>query len=452
MYRLFLFLFTGLFIICGSSAYSQITSNADFSETTTFDDSIKIFVFCTDDEQGGMLTANDSSQQGGYVFEWFKYQEEDTAFTLPITENITYSYDSASSVVQNLASGGYKAILTKGDTVQEYIAWVYNNIHLSIDIQVLNPLDCDLLELSAPTIFETNFYSVDTTDGTAYRLNNEKEQYNWSSEPELESLRNYNYSYTSTAILPTENTVFGVTITDRFGCQAEDYIDYTAVETDALFKISSIDQEGMVLETSEESISGSAPLKVRFENMSENGSHYTYFFGDSLINNDEDTVFTTDYSLQPEHTYYYSAPDSGKTYIARLYSESSFGCRDSLFIEVFVEPTSIEFPNVFTPNNDNVNDIYQLTDFKSIRNFKITIFNRVGQVVHQYEGDARDWEGWDGTVKNSNRDAPDGNYFFVVEVLGWDTKTYTNKNLNYTGVAEEQESGGNFFGIIRLFR
>jgi len=458
MYRFFRFLFTWVFISFAFSAFTQITSDADFSEATTFDENIKIFVFCTDDENGGMLTATDSSGIGGYAFEWYKYNEEDTAFTIPISENITITSDSMSSTVQNLASCGYKAMLTKEDTTQEYVAWVYNNTHLSIDIQVENPLDCELLTLKAPPNFETDFYFYDTIDGTAHLLDNKKELYSWSSEPKLESLGNTsNHYYNSTAILPTENTTFYVTITDRFGCQAEDDIDYTAIATKAKFNISSIDNDGLVLETSEESVSGAAPLKVRFENLSENGYEYTYFFGDSLINNDEDTIFTTDYSLQPEHTYYYSAPDSGKTYTAWLYSESSYGCIDLMSLEIFIEPTSIEFPNVFTPNNDNINDVYQLTDFKSIRNFKITIFNRAGQVVHQFEGDARDWEGWDGTVKNSNREASEGNYFFVVEVLGWDTKKYNNKNLNYTGVTEASEdggesTGGNFFGIIRLFR
>ncbi len=456
MYRLLRFLFTWIFMITVSSAFSQITSNAEFSEPLSFADSIHIFVFCANEDNERVLTANDSSGNGGYKFEWYKFNEEDTAFNIPVNENITINNDSVSSTVQNLVSGGYKVILTKGDTIQEYIAWVYNNINLSIDIQVLDSLDCDLLELSAPTNFETKFYYYNTLDGTSYLLNNSKQQYNWSSEPELESLRNYNYSYTSTAILPTENTTFYVTITDRFGCEADDFVDYTAVETKAKFKISSIDEDGVVIETSEESISGSAPLKVRFENISENGYEFTYFFGDTLINNDEDTIITSDFLLQPEHTYYYTAPDTGKTYTARLYSESSFGCRDSLFLEIFTEPTSIEFPNVFTPNKDLINDVYLLTDYKSIRNFKITIFNRVGQVVHQFEGDVRDWEGWDGSVKNSNKDAPAGNYFFAVEVMGWDNKKYNNKNLNYTGVTDapegEESQSGNFFGIIRLFR
>lgn len=457
MYRFSGFITIFLLIIYLQTAFSQISSDADFSETTEFSDDINIFVFCTDNENAGELIAYDSSGVGGYTFNWFKYNEEDTAFNIHLTENISISNDSVTSTVQNLSSGGYKVVLLKQDTIQEYIAWVYNNINLSIDIQVLNPLACDLLELSAPTNFETNFLSYDTADGTSYLLENEKGQYEWSSEPDLGSLRNYNFSYTSTAILPTVNTTFYITITDRFGCQANDFVDYTAVATDARFKISSIDDDGVVLETSQESISGSAPLNIRFENVSENGYEYTYFFGDTLMSNDEDTIITTDFSLQPEHTYYYTAPDTGKTYTAKLYSKSSYGCRDSLFLKIYTDPTSIEFPNVFTPNNDNINDVYILTDYKSIRNFKMTIFNRAGQVVHQYEGDVRDWEGWHGRVKGSNREAPPGNYFFVVEVIGWDNKKYNNKNLNYTGVTEAEEngegsSGGNFFGIIRLFR
>lgn len=470
MYRLLRFLFTWIFMITVSSAFSQITSNADFSEPVSFADSIQIFVFCADEDNEGVLTANDSSGNGGYKFEWYKFNEEDTAFNIPVNENITINNDSVSSTVQNLVSGGYKVILTKGDTIQEYIAWVYNNNDRSVQLNLDPDNDCDFLALSTDPYYFTNqffetpfsYYHIDSAEW--YTLNNRIEKYTWSASPELESLRNYNGPFTSMADdpinddaeLPTETTVFSVKTIDRFGCEASDDTVYTAIETDAKFKISSIDEDGVVIETSEESISGSAPLKIRFENVSENGYEYTYFFGDTLFDNDEDTIITTDLFSQPEHTYKYTAPDTGKTYTARLYSESSFGCRDSLFLEIFTEPTSIEFPNVFTPNKDLINDVYLLTDYKSIRNFKITIFNRVGQVVHQFEGDVRDWEGWDGSVKNSNKDAPAGNYFFAVEVMGWDNKKYNNKNLNYTGVTDapegEESQSGNFFGIIRLFR
>ncbi|MFO7844153.1 MAG: gliding motility-associated C-terminal domain-containing protein [Bacteroidales bacterium] len=466
MYRFFRFLFTWVLVGLAFSAFSQITSNAEFSEATTFDENIKIFVFCTDLTNAGELIANDSTSTGGFDFTWFKFDENSLDFTIALTE-YTINNDSSSSGISDLEDGGYKVVLTKGAEEQKYIAWVYNNNDRSVQLNLEPDSDCDYLALSTDPYYHTNqffetpfrYYHVDSAEW--YTLNNQVEQYTWTASPELESLRNYNGPFTSmaddnNANLPTENTVFSVLTIDRFGCEADDDLDYTAIATEAKFKIMAIDDDGLVMETSEESVSGAAPLKVRFENLSENGYQYTYFFGDTLIDNDEDVIVTTDLSLQPEHTYYYTAPDSGKTYTAWLKSESSYGCRDSMFVGIFVEPTSIEFPNVFTPNNDNINDVYQLTDFKSIRDFKITIFNRVGQVVHQFEGDARDWEGWDGTVKNSNREAPDGNYFFVVEVIGWDRKSYNNKNLNYTGVNDASEdgesAGGNFFGIIRLFR
>ena len=118
---------------------------------------------------------------------------------------------------------------------------------------------------------------------------------------------------------------------------------------------------------------------------------------------------------------------------------------------------------MFSPTNqDGVNDIFILTDYQSIRDFKITIFNRVGQVVHEYEGDVRDWEGWDGFIKNSgSRKAPPGNYFVIFEVKGWDnveyniknTKNDSNKNNETTVSTVEGDSppGSTTVGILRLF-
>ena len=37
-----------------------------------------------------------------------------------------------------------------------------------------------------------------------------------------------------------------------------------------------------------------------------------------------------------------------------MYSESEYGCTDSIFFDINIEPSVIEFPNVFTPNDDLV--------------------------------------------------------------------------------------------------
>lgn len=469
------YLLLALVLIFSMNGFCQISATAVFSEATEYSDSDFVFVFCTDDINGGSLIANDSTGFGGYDFEWYKYNEVTNDFTDLLTGS-TPNIDSTSSTILGLNNGGYKVVLTNVDSVQEYVAWVYNNMELEVEIQFHPENDCDYLALLAnpyygsPQYFDTPFIYFNVFTGDSYNLQNKIDSYEWTSLPELDSFNSRNSSFTSIAEdafdndseLPTEDITFSLIVTDRFGCQAEDDIEYIAIETDADFSWTSVDNKTDETESgsSDNELSGSAPLKVSFVNESLNGLNYTWFFGDTLRSNDKDTIFTSDFLEETEHTYYYSAPDSGKTYILRLFSESEYGCRDSIFFNIKVEPSLIEFPNVFTPNDDGTNDEFVLIDYKSLRFFKITIFNRAGQVVHEFEGDVNDWQGWDGNVRTSNRLAPAGNYFFVVEILGWDNVTYDNNSQGKKLAAESSDTeedqdpppGGTQFGILRLFR
>ncbi len=98
------------------------------------------------------------------------------------------------------------------------------------------------------------------------------------------------------------------------------------------------------------------------------------------------------------------------------------------------EKDSLKFPNVFTPNEDgfnsifknyqedenlketNPNDLFRTHDV-SIYDFSIVIFNRYGNKVHEFNGQIRDWKGWDGKILNSNRDASEGIYYYVVNTV-----------------------------------
>lgn len=144
--------------------FSQINSNADFSERSFYSPSDSVFVFCTESATGGSLYATDSSSHGGYTFQWFKYNAAVNLFNIPLTV-FTYNSDSTQSEITNLESGGYKVILTKPDTSQEYIAWIYNNVNLSLDLQIYDPLDCELLELYGSPNFNTGFYVYNYVNG-----------------------------------------------------------------------------------------------------------------------------------------------------------------------------------------------------------------------------------------------------------------------------------------------
>jgi gliding motility-associated-like protein len=469
------YLLLSFLLVLNLSVLGQISSPADFSEATEYSDSDFVFVFCTELTDAGELIANDSTGFGAYDFEWFKFNVGTNDFTDVLTD-FSINIDSTSSTISNLSNGGYKVVLTNADTIQEYVAWVYNNNDLNVEVSLHPDNDCDYLALlTEPYYYTTTYFDTPLTyyyplTGTYYTLKNKLSSYAWTSNPEQDDFRSFNGPFTSIgedptdneSELPTENTIFSVLITDRFGCQAEDDIEYTAIETDADLSWTVVDDKTGIDGDSgsgDATITGSAPLMVRFKNESLNGQKYKWFFGDTLWNNDIDTLKTEDFLFEPEHTYYYTVADSGKTYTLRLYSESESGCRDSIFVDVKVEPSKIEFPNVFTPNGDDFNNVFIMKDdFKSIRSFKITIFNRVGQVVHEYEGDIRDWKGWKGDTKNGNKPAPEGNYFFVVEVTGWDNVNYNNKTLGKstdsqpTEGADSESGGSRNFGVVRLFR
>jgi hypothetical protein len=60
----------------------------------------------------------------------------------------------------------------------------------------------------------------------------------------------------------------------------------------------------------------------------------------------------------------------------------------------------------------------------------VTIFNRSGQLVYRYGGDPMQWEGWRGKVRNSNRDAAEGVYLYVIKGRGYDGVMHENKQYS----------------------
>jgi len=71
----------------------------------------------------------------------------------------------------------------------------------------------------------------------------------------------------------------------------------------------------------------------------------------------------------------------------------------------------IELPNVFTPNGDGTNDLFQPVVVHGIASLSFTIFNRWGQEVYRT---TRPTLGWDGRGPGGSK-VPDGVYFWVLE-------------------------------------
>ena len=68
-----------------------------------------------------------------------------------------------------------------------------------------------------------------------------------------------------------------------------------------------------------------------------------------------------------------------------------------------------KIPNVFTPNDDLLNDVFKVESQSEITEFKCTVFNRWGNKVFEWT-DAT--QGWNGKIGNA--DAAEGVYYYIL--------------------------------------
>ena len=111
-----------------------------------------------------------------------------------------------------------------------------------------------------------------------------------------------------------------------------------------------------------------------------------------------------------------SYPTSGQ-YPVILTITDAIGCTDEFEVIIDISDPIIWIPNVFTPNDDGVNDLFTLP-FDGFKSFNILIFNRWGNVMW----DKVDQTGillWDGTDNGAEK-CKDGVYFYKLsgEMLG----------------------------------
>lgn len=79
---------------------------------------------------------------------------------------------------------------------------------------------------------------------------------------------------------------------------------------------------------------------------------------------------------------------------------------------------SMSFPNVFTPNNDGINDHFNAENTGSITNFRIDIFNRWGSLM--FTSTNPDFS-WDGTFQGNA--CAEGTYFWMISIGDESVKT-----------------------------
>lgn len=348
--------------------------------STTPDDAV--FVFPRDE----IMTVRYDNNNGSDIT-WYRHNPADNSWENQVATG------SQLSVADD---GGYRVVVEDGlgDVIDDQRFWIYNNHSLfNAEVEVSFD-DCFTIELAA-SIDSAQLIFYDPDGGTPGRVNYQN-QFSWATEPASDE------QDTGSSVqfeAPHEDLTYVVTITDRFGNQAEATVDYTAIAVKAEFE-TEILKDSVEHERHDEA-RGSAPIEIGFTD--ESSGHVSlreWTFGDAGR------------SVDVNPTFVFS--EAGTDSVTLRVVNRDSGCEDisEPFI-VNVWESELDVPNVFTPNGDGINDEFRVA-YRSIKEFEMVVYNRWGRKVYQGTDPAI---GWDGKV-GGKTGAP-GVYFYFIRAEGY---------------------------------
>ncbi len=414
---------SGLFVIILLGAFSvnaQLNANmADFTDQTNypaFQEIDNIYIFCVDEGVTNAQLTVTSNLEGEKTFTWQKYNELSAAFEEFASETSSGNISS----IANLADGCYQVLITNGTETENYRAWVMNE-WITAEAMV-GESNCDYFQLNGT--FETAelfYYDLQTNEPIQVLKDINVE---WKQNETIigRILTSTNYDP------PTADTEYTFRVYDRFGCEVTVKTTYVSIVTKANFEMEANFNEGNT---------GEGPLEVTFVNTSENGSsgQYEWYIYKSIeviaremetTSEPIDSIDFIIYDDSPVYTFEYSG--QYKIMLVSKKISDLHTCTDTLGLKpldfIVVDTSVVNAPNAFSPNGDGVNDNF-IVRFYSMKEVKISIFNRWGKKIHFWEdNDVRGFENtydasvWDGKI--NGRFASPGVYFYVVEGFGRD--------------------------------
>ena len=108
--------------------------------------------------------------------------------------------------------------------------------------------------------------------------------------------------------------------------------------------------------------------------------------------------------LQPTST-----PTADAQYILTVVSANDCGIStDTMQVKLY---RGIYIPNAFSPNNDGLNDTWNIPALEAYPGFELLVFNRYGEVVFENRGLNQPWNG-----KYKSADLPMGAYVYTIKL------------------------------------
>ena len=135
-------------------------------------------------------------------------------------------------------------------------------------------------------------------------------------------------------------------------------------------------------------------LNINFKEINNNLIQFDQFNDDIFESYQWDFGDNSPYSndFEPIHDF----PGPGE-YFVTLTVEDQYGCVNESTLIVYIYPSLyIYSPSVFTPNNDDHNNVFRVSVVGS-EEFELIIYDRWGKEVFRTRDE---YEGWDGNYKN----------------------------------------------------
>jgi len=430
-------------LLRGSADYAGVT----VYEITGIPDSVFLFFSYNTDKYIHALSPNGDST----TFDW-EYYDADAEIFQPLTS----LYDTKSDILIT-ESRGYRLRITGNGNDYEGRCWALIN-DFSIEIYNGELIDqegitikaipqshkwCHLIRDIRARIDSADMYYYNPENGSLFtmELNYPVIRNNWSSNPDAgEADINY-FVQNDEHFLEIdiedpywEDSWYLLTVTDNYGMTRRDSIFYETIEPHADYAYQYIKLNDSAyypdrIDRYYDDFYGasyydniSAPALYLFRNLSVNADTMTWFFGDNLVEQAKDDSVMHTYQLPG--TYY------PKLIVYNIVDHLYEACTDTFpksgeVLDTNDYPVEIgesemtaqaNLPNVFScPEGEN--NYFRFIGDVSITFFEIAIYNRYGNRIYHFEGDIRDWEGWDGMDHNSKNYVHTGVYYYVVKEI-----------------------------------
>lgn len=137
--------------------------------------------------------------------------------------------------------------------------------------------------------------------------------------------------------------------------------------------------------------------EVRFTDLSTGAQSWLWDFGDGAGS----------YAQHPAHLF-----EQAGNYQVILIATDEYGCSDTAKLSPFlIEEPGFFIPNVFTPNDDGINDVFGI-EYSGNAPFHLQVFNRWGQKVFESNSPLEQWNG----RGSRGEELSAGVYYYVLKI------------------------------------